>query len=171
MYLNQVSAQQAQEQENRLTDPITLAALQQQQQQALANQQAALYTGAATSELANGRVMDSSLHQHKPSSNGFLNVTNGPAGGAQHSATSSNTLNVPRVQHSRAVSLPSFSQEPFGPNSTQPAQGRPGMTHQPQGSFSSFGSALGGLNHNGFGLAIQNEASLPGWAEEEIGAK
>jgi hypothetical protein len=31
--------------------------------------------------------------------------------------------------------------------------------------------ALGGLNHSGFGLAIQNENSLPGWAEEEIGAK
>jgi RNA recognition motif-containing protein len=163
MYLNQVSAQQAQEQENRLADPMTLAALQQQQHQALANQQAALYNSATSTELSNGRVMDSSMHQHKPSANGFLNVTNGPSGG--------NTLSVPRAQHSRAVSLPSFSQEPFGPNSGQPTHGRPGMSHQPQGSFSSFGSALGGLNHNGFGLAIQNETSLPGWAEEEIGAK
>lgn len=182
MYLNHMAAQQQQqqqqaqqqaqqEQENRLTDPVTLAALQQQQQQALANQQAALYDGAATGELANGRVVDSSLHQHKPSGNGFLNVTNAPASSTQHSATGSNSLSVPRVQHSRAVSLPSFSQEPFGPNSSQPSQGRPGVTHQAQGSFSSFSSALGGLNHNGFGLAIQNETSLPGWAEEEIGAK
>jgi RNA recognition motif-containing protein len=168
MYLNQVSAQQ--EQENRMSDPITFATLQQQQQQALANQQAALYNGAASNELSNGGVMEPSLHQHqhKPSANGFLDVTNG---GAQHSSAASNSLSVPRIQHSRAVSLPSFSQEPFGPNAGHPSQARSGMAHQPQGSFSSFGSALGGLTHNGFGLAIQNESSLPGWAEEEIGAK
>lgn len=165
MYLNHVS-QQGQEQENRLTDPITLATLQQQQQQALANQQAALYNGAASNEIPNGG-MESSLHQRKPS-NGFLNVANGHAG-ATHS--SANSLSVPRIQHSRAVSLPSFSQEPFGPSVSQSSHGRSGLSHQPQGSFSSFGSALGGLNHNGFGLAIQNESSLPGWAEEEIGAK
>lgn len=167
MYLNQVSAQQAQDQEGRLTDPMTLATLQQQQQQALANQQAALYNGAASNELSNGSVAEPSLHQQK-SSNGFLNVSNGHSG-ASHG--SSNSLSVPRAQHSRAVSLPSFSQEPFGPTPSQTNHGRSGLSHQPQGSFSSFGSALGGLNHNGFGLAIQNESSLPGWAEEEIGAK
>jgi len=179
MYLNQVSAQQAQqaqEQENRLNDPITLAALQQQQQQqqqqqALANQQAALYNGAGTNELSNGAGIDSSLHQQKPSTNGFLNVTNGPASGGHHATSGGNSLNVPRVQHSRAVSLPSFSQEPFGAGHSQHTPSRPGVTHQPQASFSSFSSALGGLNHSGFGLAIQNEGSLPGWAEEEIRAK
>ncbi|KAF5001047.1 hypothetical protein F66182_16224 [Fusarium sp. NRRL 66182] len=165
MYLNHVS-QQGQDQENRLTDPITLATLQQQQQQALANQQATLYNGAASTEIPNGG-MESSLHQRKPS-NGYLNVSNSHAG-ATHS--SANSLSVPRIQHSRAVSLPSFSQEPFGPSVNQPSHGRSGLSHQPQGSFSSFGSALGGLNHSGFGLAIQNESSLPGWAEEEIGAK
>ncbi|KAN0070365.1 hypothetical protein V8E54_011234 [Elaphomyces granulatus] len=170
MYLNQVSAQQAQEQDTRLTDPITLVGLQQQQQQALANQQAALYNGAATSELTNGGGIDTPLHQPKPS-NGFLNVTSGSGSGSQHALTGNNSLSVPRVQHSRAVSLPSFSQEPFGPSPNQHTQGRPGMTHQPQGSFSSFSSALGGLNHNAFGLAIQNEASLPGWAEGQIRAK
>ncbi|KAH8696086.1 RNA-binding protein [Talaromyces proteolyticus] len=167
MYLNQVSAQQAQDQENRLTDPITLATLQQQQNQALANQQAALYSGAASNEMSNGSVAEPSLHQQKPS-NGFLNVSNGHPGPSHGSA---NSLSVPRAQHSRAVSLPSFSQEPFGPTQSHSNHGRSGLSHQPQGSFSSFGSALGGLNHSGFGLAIQNESSLPGWAEEEIGAK
>ncbi|EED21952.1 differentiation regulator (Nrd1), putative [Talaromyces stipitatus ATCC 10500] len=165
MYLNHVS-QQGQDQESRLTDPITLATLQQQQQQALANQQAALYNGAASNEIPNGSI-ESSINQRKPS-NGFLNVANGHAGSTHSSA---NSLSVPRIQHSRAVSLPSFSQEPFGPNVGQPSHGRSGLSHQPQGSFSSFSSALSGLNHSGFGLAIQNESSLPGWAEEEIGAK
>ncbi|KAJ9197861.1 hypothetical protein DTO164E3_5417 [Paecilomyces variotii] len=169
MYLNQVSAQQAQEQENRLSDPITLATLQQQQQQALANQQAALYNGAGTNDLTNGGL-DSPLHQHKPSNSGFLNVSGGPSSGGHHTSTGS-SLSVPRAQHSRAVSLPSFSPDAFGPSVGQTTQGRSGVAHQPQGSFSSFSSALGGLNHNGFGLAIQNESSLPGWAEEEIGAK
>jgi hypothetical protein len=67
--------------------------------------------------------------------------------------------------------LPSFSQEAFGQVAAQNHQGRAGVSHHPQGSFSSFGTGLGGLNHAGFGLSIQNEGSLPGWAEEEIGAK
>lgn len=166
MYLNQMSAQQAQEQENRLSDPIALAALQSQHQPP---QQQPMYNG-GTGELSNGNI-EPSLHQHKPSSNGFLNVTNGSTGPGHHATASTSSLNVPRAQHSRAVSLPSFSQEPFGPVSSQPHGGRSGVAHQPQSSFSSFTSALGGLNHAGFGLAIQNENSLPGWAEEEIGAK
>lgn len=167
MYLNQMSAQQAQEQENRLSDPIALAALQSQHQPP---QQQSLYNGGNTGELSNGNI-EPPLHQHKPSANGFLNVTNGSTGPGHHATASTSSLNVPRAQHSRAVSLPSFSQEPFGPVSSQPGHGRSGVAHQPQSSFSSFTSALGGLNHSGFGLAIQNENSLPGWAEEEIGAK
>ncbi|KAK2811133.1 hypothetical protein FQN50_002469 [Emmonsiellopsis sp. PD_5] len=167
MYLNHVSQQQAQEQENRMNDPLALATLQQQQQQALANQQAALYNGAGSNELPNGN----SMHQPKGSTNGFLNVSNGTPSSSHH-VTSSNTLNVPRAQHSRAVSLPSFSQEAFGQGSNQSHQSRGGLPHhQAQGSFSGFGGGLGGLNHSGFGLSINNEGSLPGWAEEEIGAK
>lgn len=165
MYLNQMSAQQAQEQENRLNDPMTLAGLQSQPQPP---QQQSLYNGASTGELSNGSI-EAPLHQHKPSTNGFLNVTNGSTGPGHHATASTSSLNVPRAQHSRAVSLPSFSQEPFGSVSSQPP--RSGIAHQPQSSFSSFTSALGGLSHAGFGLAIQNESSLPGWAEEEIGAK
>lgn len=168
MYLNQMSAQQAQEQENRLNDPMALGSLQSQSQNPPPPQP--LYNGTSTAELTNGSI-EAPLHQHKPSSNGFLNVSNGPTGPSHHATASTSSLNVPRAQHSRAVSLPSFSQEPFGPVSSQPGHTRSGIAHQPQSSFSSFTSALGGLNHTGFGLAIQNESSLPGWAEEEIGAK
>ncbi|CAG7995593.1 unnamed protein product [Penicillium olsonii] len=159
MYLNQMT-HQGQDQENHLSDPM-LAGLQAQQ----APQQH-LYNGASNSDLSNGNI-EPPLHQHKPSNNSYLSVANGPSHG-HHASTSS--LSIPRASHSRAVSLPSFSQEPFGPVSGAPSHPRAGGAHQPQQSFSSF-SALGGLNHSGFGLAIQNENSLPGWAEEEIGAK
>jgi RNA recognition motif-containing protein len=164
MYLNQMSAHQAQDQENGLRDPMALAGLQAQSQ---APPQQSLYNGATNGELSNGS-MDPPMHPHKSSNNSYLSVGNG-SGHGHHASTSS--LSVPRASHSRAVSLPSFSQEPFGPVSGQPGHTRAGAAHQPQSSFSSFTSALGGLNHPGFGLAIQNENSLPGWAEEEIGAK
>jgi RNA recognition motif-containing protein len=169
MYLNQMSAQQAQEEENRLNDSLTLAALQSQPQASHHHQQS-LYNPTSTSELTNGSI-EAPLHQHKASTNGFLNVSNGPTGPGHHATASTSTLSVPRAQHSRAVSLPSFSQEPFGPISSQPGSHRSGIAHHSQNSFSSFSSALGGLNHSGFGLAIQSENTLPGWAEEEIGAK
>ena len=77
-----------------------------------------------------------------------------------------------RGLHSRAVSLPAFSQELFGPGSQAPTHHRQALHHQPQGSFSGFSSAFsGGLGNGGFGLTIQNDGGLPGWAEEEIGAK
>ncbi|KAJ6004321.1 hypothetical protein N7499_000389 [Penicillium canescens] len=164
MYLNQMSAHQTQDQENGLRDPMALGGLQAQSQ---APPQQSLYNGATNGELSNGS-MDPPMHPHKSSNNSYLSVGNG-SGHGHHASTSS--LSVPRASHSRAVSLPSFSQEPFGPVSGQPGHTRTGAAHQPQSSFSSFTSALGGLNHPGFGLAIQNENSLPGWAEEEIGAK
>ncbi|KAJ0417037.1 hypothetical protein BJY00DRAFT_215151 [Aspergillus carlsbadensis] len=170
MYLNQMSAQQAQEEENRLNDSLTLAALQSQPQSNHHHQQS-LYNPSSTSELTNGSIEAPLHHQHKASANGFLNVSNGPTGPGHHATASTSTLSVPRAQHSRAVSLPSFSQEPFGPISSQPGSHRSGIAHHSQNSFSSFSSALGGLNHSGFGLAIQSENTLPGWAEEEIGAK
>ncbi|RDW74695.1 putative differentiation regulator (Nrd1) [Aspergillus mulundensis] len=165
MYLNQMSTQQVQEQDDRLNDPLTLAALQSQPQ----TNYPSMVAG-HTSELASGGI-EAPLHQHKPSANGFLNISTGPTAHGHHATASTSSLSVPRAQHSRAVSLPSFSQEPFGPISGQPGPGRSGASHHPQSSFSGFNSALGGLNHSGFGLAIHNENSLPGWAEEEIGAK
>ena len=97
LYLNQVSAQQAQEQDTRLNDPM--AAYQQQQPQPL-------YNGTSASEFPTNGNVEAPLHHHKPSTNGFLNVTNGPTGPSHHAAASTSTLNVPRAQHSRAVSLP-----------------------------------------------------------------
>jgi RNA recognition motif-containing protein len=167
MYLNQMSAQQVQEQDNRMNDPMALAGLPTQSQ---APPQQSMYNGTSNGDLPNGAGMDGPLHQHK-SSNGYLSVANGSSGPGHHSTASTSSLSVPRAQHSRAVSLPSFSQEPFGPGSGPGGHSRAGAAHQAQSSFSSFTSALGGLNHPGFGLAIQNESSLPGWAEEEIGAK
>jgi RNA recognition motif-containing protein len=177
MYLNQMS-QQSQDQENGLHDPMALASLQAQSQMP----QQSLYNSSSNGDLSNGS-MEAPMHQHqhqhqhqhhqhqhKPSGNGYLSVGSG-SGPGHHATASTSSLSVPRASHSRAVSLPSFSQEPFGPVSGQSGHIRTGTTHQPQASFSSFSSALGGLNHSGFGLAIQNENSLPGWAEEEIGAK
>lgn len=172
MYLNQMSAQQTQDQDTRMNDPIALAALHSQSQPQ--PQQQPLYSSAGPMELPNGGMegplhQQAPLHQHKSSANGFLNSSSGPTGPSHHATASTSSLSVPRPHHSRAISLPSFSQEPFGSISTQPGHSRPAAAHHPQGSLSSFSSALGGLN--GIGLAIQNEGSLPGWAEEDIGAK
>ncbi|KAI1976413.1 hypothetical protein LOZ51_006443 [Ophidiomyces ophidiicola] len=175
MYLNHVSQQQAQEQESRLNGSMSFASLQQQQQQqqslqqqSFAHQQASLFNGTGPND--NTNILENSLHQQRSSNHSLLNVSN--AANSSLHGSSGSTLSVPRAQHSRAVSLPSFSQEPFGQiHNLAP---RTGMAHQPQGSFSSFGgglSGLSGLNHNGFGLSISNETSLPGWAEEEIRAK
>lgn len=169
MYLNHVSQQQAQEQENRMNGQMSYGSLQQQQQQShqqqgYAHQQNGLYNGNSPND--NGSSVESSLHQQKPSNHGLMGVSS--ATSSAHHVSSGATLSVPRAQHSRAVSLPSFSQEPFNQNHNLAP--RSGIGHQPQGSFSGFGG-LGGLNHNGFGLSITNENSLPGWAEEEIRAK
>jgi hypothetical protein len=83
-------------------------------------------------------------------------------------------LGASRSAHSRAVSLPAFSQEIFGPSSNQGSSSRGFGGHAPQGSFSGFGSAFGtGFGTSGFnGLGLTSErGGLSGWAEEEIGAK
>lgn len=82
-----------------------------------------------------------------------------------------------RAQHNRAVSLPAFSQGPFG------QQGQQGVVGQIGGNpgFAGLGSGLTGLGGgsgsgggggagSGFGLAIQGEGTLPRWAEEEVGS-
>lgn len=70
-----------------------------------------------------------------------------------------------RAQHSRAVSLPAFTQGPFNqPLTSQATQ---------QGSFGSLSSGIGGFGsgNGGYGLAIQGDGGLNGWAEEEVGAQ
>lgn len=65
--------------------------------------------------------------------------------------------------HSRTVSLPTFSQGPI------PSQIPPQAVLQ-NGGFAGLGAGLSNLsissNNNGYGLAINAEGGLPGWAEE-----
>jgi RNA recognition motif-containing protein len=171
MYLNQVSVQQAEEQQQRVNDPMSLGRLYDQPPSV---QQATFYGSGA--DFPNGTAsagLDPFTHQSKPSLNGFpsmgLSSTNGSTTIGGLLAPSNTNA---RGQHSRAVSLPAFSQELFGPASQAPSHPRQAFHHQPQGSFSGFSSAFsGGLGNGGFGLAIQDNGALPGWAEEEIGAK
>jgi RNA recognition motif-containing protein len=179
MYLNQMSAQQEQEMRG-LNDSMSALALQQQQQEALSSQQAALY-----GEMPNGHAGLDNMYQHprqnsiggafsgSSASNGVVSNT---IGGLL--APSNVGLNAARSAHSRAVSLPAFSQELFGGQqsgqaSNQLSRGFGG--HAPQGSFGGFGSAFGtGFGTSGFGglnLQTDSHGGLPGWAEEEIGAK
>ncbi|MCJ1390140.1 hypothetical protein MMC18_002998 [Xylographa bjoerkii] len=177
MYLSQVSAQQAQqEQDSRQTDPYSVAALQQQQQSVLAAQQAALY-GNNTGELLNGSVLEhpqpGSSHIYSTGLNGFNSTTATTIGGLLAPSNA-------RTQHARAVSLPVFSQEIFTNGNGQGQQGQgqqqqqslqPPNTHrQQQSSFSGMSSGFGGFGSAGFGLALGsghgNGMGLNGWAEE-----
>ncbi|MCJ1417825.1 hypothetical protein MMC32_004170 [Xylographa parallela] len=177
MYLSQVSAQQAQqEQDSRQTDPYSVAALQQQQQSVLAAQQAALY-GNNTGELLNGSVLE-----HSSAGQSHIYST-GLSGLNPSTATTIGGLLAPsnaRTQHARAVSLPVFSQEIFPNGNGQGQQGQgqqqqqslqPPNTHrQQQSSFSGMSSGFGGFGNAGFGLALGsshgNGMGLNGWAEE-----
>lgn len=176
MFLNQVS-QQAQAEQDMRDDTLTFATLQQQQNQALATQQAALY-----GEMPNGHSgLDTSQPTHIPrqSSIGGYGHNSGFTNGASTRidgllAPTNTGLGASRSAHSRAVSLPAFSQDIF-PSSIQPPSTRGFGGHAPQGSFSGFGSAFGTgfgtSGFNGLGLTSDTRGGLSGWAEEEIGAK
>ena len=144
MFLNQVSAQQAQQdQDSQPVDPYSVAQLQQQQQQILANQQATLYGNDALSS----SMLDISLQSSQPN-------------GVSTGATTIGGLLAPanaRAQHARTVSLPGYS-ELLANGPTQPQTGQQSHRHQ-QNSF----SGLSGIG--GFGNAPW---SLNGWAEEEV---
>ncbi|KAI9675309.1 MAG: hypothetical protein M1817_001212 [Caeruleum heppii] len=185
MYLNQVSSQQEQQHQQQQQpqqqqqqqpqlnqhDPYLVASLQQQQQQVLAAQQAALYGGAAGD--LSGAFDGLSIQQQQ---NGVSYGLNGAVSTASTVggllAPSNATLNAARSQHSRAVSMPAFSQ---GQLQNQLGQHAPQQNqhhqHQHQSSFSGLHSGLGGFGNGGFGLAIQGDAGLPSWAEEEVRAQ
>lgn len=179
MYLSQVSQQQAQAEQDLREESLVFANLQTQQNQALATQQAALY-----GEMPNGHSgLSANTNTHVPRnsisgafaaapvSNGVSTTVGGllaPANAGRNAA------------HSRAVSLPAFSQELFGNqqqqqnHNTHQAPSRPFGGHAPQGSFGGFGSAFGtGFGTSGFnGLGLTDtRGGLSGWAEEEIGTK
>jgi RNA recognition motif-containing protein len=144
-------------------DPYTVATLQQQQHSALTAQQTALH-GGSSGDLLSGSVVDTPTTGYAQSSGAF----SGSAGNGG--------LLVPnaRAQHNRAISLPAFTQEPFGNGNGQAiGQSLQPPTHrQQQSSFSGMSSGLGGFANAGFGLAIGSSdgvgKSLGGWNEESM---
>ena len=138
------------------------------QQSSYAAQQAAFYGNDNTTIRSAGLEPPSSFASHGASNS--INLTNGVSSGAPTigGMLAPSSLNA-RAQHNRAVSLPVFSQGPFG----QPQQGQPQQAvQQQQNAFGSLSSGFGGLGAGGgYGLAIQGDGGLPGWAEEEIGAQ
>lgn len=195
MYLSQVSQQQAQAAQDARDDDLTFAALQQQQNQALANQQAALY-----GEMPNGHIgLDharSSSHIPRQSSisSGFGNSSMSSSSTNNNNTNSNNSgsttiggllaptntgLGASRGAHSRAVSLPAFGPDVFGsqPTASQnTGSSRPFGGHAPQASLgggfgSAFGTGYGTSGFSGLGLKSDARGGLAGWAEEEVGAK
>ncbi|KAL8841475.1 MAG: hypothetical protein Q9170_000938 [Blastenia crenularia] len=147
MFLNQVSAQQVQqEQDNQSYDPFCVAQLQQQQQQMLANQQSTMYGN----DPLGGSILDVSQQPQQQQMNGF---STGPTtiGGLLAPANA-------RGQHSRAVSLPGYSDLLGNGQTQQQHQITQSHRHQ-QSSFSAL-SGIGGFGNVAWGLN--------GWAEEEI---
>ncbi|KAI9802614.1 MAG: hypothetical protein M1833_001688 [Piccolia ochrophora] len=183
LFLNQVSAQTPQQgitaPQPQHSDPYSVASLQQQQQQVLAVQQAALYGGTG------GDLVGSASFE---SANQPLHHINGAHFGANGATTSASTvggllapsnanLNSVRGQHSRAVSLPAFSQGPpqsmFSQHQHQQQQNLPPHAASGNGfiGMSSGYAGFGGFGGGGYGLAIHGDGGLAGWAEEEIGAQ
>jgi RNA recognition motif-containing protein len=181
MYLNQVSQQaHAQQQQRQQLDPYAVAQLQQQQEQVLAAQQAALYGNGPS---ANVDALDISHHSqstgHQQSAsisdmNAFQNGTSG--------AQTIGGLLAPARSHNRAVSLPAFAPQPNGFLDQSGNGGnideQRGRGHQYQSSFSgvvnmSSGAQYGTGPPNGYSLAVPdsgmgNRNGLNGWAEEEV---
>ncbi|KAL8742191.1 MAG: hypothetical protein Q9190_005284 [Brigantiaea leucoxantha] len=146
VFLNQISSQQAQqEQDLQGVDPYAVAALQQQQQQVLASQQATLYGNDGLSK----PMSDAFSQQHSQQING-LSTGATTIGGMLAPANA-------RSQHTRAVSLPSFSQEALN-NGVNTQQSNQNHRHQ-QSSFSGM-SGFGGFGNVAWGLN--------GWAEEDL---
>ena len=164
VYLNQMTLQDSPEDpRQQQTDPYSVATLQQQQQQVLAHQQAAIYANSNHDVLVNG-MLNTPYQQggHSSSlSQGVSTLSFSSAaptvGGLLAPSTARNQ------QHSRAVSLPVFSQEPLtnGVNQNQQIrQQQPQQQHQQpshrhqQASMSGFGNFGGNTWGN-----------LNGWAE------
>lgn len=180
MYLNQVSQQAHAQQQRQQMDPYTVAQLQQQQEQILAAQQAALYgsgPGSNADSLDIPNQPQSAGHQQSASisdMNGFQNGTSG--------AQTIGGLLAPARSHNRAVSLPAFAPQATGfqdqnGNAANVDEQR-GRGHQYQSSFSGApnsgnGSPYGNGTTNGYSLAVPdggmgNRNGLNGWVEEEI---
>lgn len=177
MYLNQIS-QQAHQQQQQQLDPFSVGQLQQQHQQVLAAQQAALYGNTSPSSLDALDIPQQSQmgHQQSASISGINGFQNGNSG-----STTIGGLLAPARSHNRAVSLPVFAQQINGGFQDSGMNGNGNSNgerrgHQYQSSFSSMSNGNG--FGNGYGLAIQdggmnggmnmNMNGLNGWAEEEV---
>jgi RNA recognition motif-containing protein len=198
MYLNQVSQQvqqqQAQQQAQQHQDPYSVAALQQQHQQALAAQQAGLYgeeqqqqqqqSQYQSNGYQNGHQHSAStqLHGHQQSasiSSSFSNMSlsnNSHGSNGTSSATTIGGLLAPRASHSRAVSLPAF-QPPQSESATLGlglgASGNgngstQGRGHQYQSSFSGLGLGMNS-GYAGYGLGLQQESQPQGSGVNGLG--
>ena len=149
MYLNQLTIQQQPHAlQQQLQDNVEVSP--HDQGQILAGQTAALHPGITVETFA-GSTFDPSSQQL---------TTAAPIGGLL--APTNADLNLARGQHARAISLPVFTQEAGSSNgsSHQQQQQRAGVTN-----LSGFSAA------NGYGLAIQGNSELSGWAEEEVVAQ
>ena len=177
MYLNQMSLQQTQQEQEsqQQVDPYSVATLQQQQQQVLANQQAAIY-GNPTSDAFSSGMLDAP--QQQGHSNSFSQGINGI--GLSTTAPTIGGLLAPSrsQQHARAVSLPAFSQETFTNTGNQSHQQQHHQhQHQPQQQQGLQQSSQQQYSHrhqlssvSGLGFGNTNWG-LNGWAEESAGAQ
>lgn len=155
----EVNMQQQHQQQQQQQQQHAQQQQQQQQQQSFASQQAAFYSADL-----NPTSQPHQSHTAHNSTSSF-SLMNGSSSGSGPTTVGGllapSNLNA-RAQHSRAVSLPVFTQGPF----TQPVQ----QSQAPQQStFGSLSSGIGGFGsgNGGYGLAIQGDGGLPGWAEED----
>jgi RNA recognition motif-containing protein len=170
MYLQQ-SQQGSVATHSSTPDIPSINGLQQQSAFTSAQAQAAFYSADTSPQPT------PSLHPHGPShsSSASFSLANGSVGG-MNGMNGTNTIGgllAPSnmggrgSQHSRAVSLPVF---------TQPQNMPAPMAQQPQhqsNGYNGLNSGLGGYGINGYGLAINDggHGGLQGWAEEEVGAQ
>lgn len=160
MYLNHVSQQQNQGQGQQSIDPYSLAQLQQQNQQHVSMQDAAVRNYNSSNIDALDIPQQSQMgHQQSASISNMNGLQNG---------NSAPSLLAPPRSHNRAVSLPAFNggfpQENGNGNEQR------GRGHQYQNSFSGGLGNGNGFNNNPYGLAMNDGGmnGLNGWAEEEV---
>ncbi|QDS74852.1 hypothetical protein FKW77_003105 [Venturia effusa] len=187
MYLQQAQQQQQggqqqqqQQQQYSQSEIPSINGMTQHQAFTSAQAQAAFYSADSSPQ-----GLKPSLHPSGPShsSSASFSIGNGSMNGSSNAMNGSTTVGgmlAPSnmgsrgAQHSRAVSLPVFTQSqslppPLTQHSHQLSSGFGGMS---TGGYAGFGNGI-----SGYGLAISGDngqnshGGLSGWAEEEIGAQ
>ena len=174
MYLNQMSLQQTQqeqESQQQQMDPYSIATLQQQHPQDLANQQAPI-VGNSNGDAFSNSMLDAPQQQgHSSSYSQGVNAIS-----LSTAVPTIGGLLAPsrNQQHARAVSLPAFSQEAFTNSGNQGQQSQQQQQQQQQGlqqtsqQQHSHRHQLSSASGLGFGNA---NWGLNGWAVESTGAQ